>query len=370
MAWSSASLRPRAAGWDVRRDDIRGLMWSNDWVVCSAKPRAAEAWRARSRRDNPASVVARLGYARRSFAGQRAEFAVAVGAAFERTTAREEMLVFAHGAGAGRAGPETDRDQEKRCGNLAHETPSRLTPYASQRPPALPWQIAESRGAESAAASVRGLSLARRSSGRLALRAAKPGAREPHDGLIERGEKAGAVARRERFWPAGDLAGAAQRIHQIAGGQRETDRVFGEGAPVRRDHLGAGFDAAARQRHVRGDDDIAGACALGDPVVRLIHAGADQDSFNKPIPRNCDRAVADDQDFQRHALARMALGDAIHLLLHRAGVGVDVEGDGFGQRVMNLRSIRVQPSDASRRRSQCQLFGLSGDSSIAASVMS
>ncbi len=74
--------------------------------------------------------------------------------------------------------------------------------------------------------------------------------------------------------------------------------------------------------------------------------------------------------FDRGALERMAFGDAIHLLLHRAGVGVDVEGDGFGQRVTNLRSIRVQPSDASRRRSQCQLFGLSGDSSIAASVMS
>jgi len=25
----------------------------------------------------------------------------------------------------------------------------------------------------------------------------------------------------------------------------------------------------------------------------------------------------------------MPLGDAIHLLLHRAGIGVDVEGDGF-----------------------------------------
>ena len=38
-------------------------------------------------------------------------------------------------------------------------------------------------------------------------------------------------------------------------------------------------------------------------------------------------AVADDEHLQRRALARMALGDAIHLLLHRAGIGVDVEGD-------------------------------------------
>ena len=39
------------------------------------------------------------------------------------------------------------------------------------------------------------------------------GAGQPHDGLIERGEERGAVARRERFWAAGDCAGAAERIH-------------------------------------------------------------------------------------------------------------------------------------------------------------
>ena len=32
--------------------------------------------------------------------------------------------------------------------------------------------------------------------------------------------------------------------------------------------------------------------------------------------------------FKRGALPRMALGDAINLLLHRAGVGVEGEGDG------------------------------------------
>ena len=96
---------------------------------------------------------------------------------------------------------------------------------------------------------------------------------------------------------------------------------------VRRDDLGAGFHAAARQRHVRGDDDVAAPGALGDPVVRLVHAGADDDALDKRIARHRDRAVADDEDFERSALERMALGDAINLLLHRAGVGVDVEGD-------------------------------------------
>ena len=32
-----------------------------------------------------------------------------------------------------------------------------------------------------------------------------------------------------------------------------------------------------------------------------------------------------------NTLERMSLGDAIHFLLHRAGVGVDVEGDGHGR---------------------------------------
>ncbi len=46
-----------------------------------------------------------------------------------------------------------------------------------------------------------------------------------------------------------------------------------------------------------------------------------------------DRAVGDDKDLEPNALARMPFGDAIHLLLHRAGVGVDVEGDGLGHRL-------------------------------------
>ena len=76
---------------------------------------------------------------------------------------------------------------------------------------------------------------------RLTNQLPKPRALEPHDRLVERGEKAGAVARRERLGAAGDLAGAAQRIHQVARRQRHADRVFGEGAAVRRDDVGAGF---------------------------------------------------------------------------------------------------------------------------------
>ncbi len=165
---------------------------------------------------------------------------------------------------------------------------------------------------------------------RLTGRLTEPGAGQPHDRLVERREEAGAVARGERLWAAGDFAGAAQRIHQIAGCQREPDRVLGERPPVRRDHFRACFHAAARQRHVGGDDDIAGARAFGDPVVRFVHAGADHHALDHLIARHRDRAVADDKDLEINALERMPLGDAIQLLLHRAGIGVDVEGDVFG----------------------------------------
>ena len=67
--------------------------------------------------------------------------------------------------------------------------------------------------------------------------------------------------------------------------------------------------------------------ALRDPVVGLIHAGADDHALDKRIPRDGDRAVGDDEDFELNAFERVALGDAIDFLLHRAGVGVDVDGD-------------------------------------------
>src|SRR5271154_5298094 len=57
----------------------------------------------------------------------------------------------------------------------------------------------------------------------------EPGTRETHDGPVERGQKTRPVARRERFWAAGDLAGTAQAIHQVACRQRHADRFFGKG---------------------------------------------------------------------------------------------------------------------------------------------
>jgi hypothetical protein len=51
--------------------------------------------------------------------------------------------------------------------------------------------------------------------------------------------------------------------------------------------------------------------------------------FNPPIARHHERRVANDEHLQRRALARVSLGDATDVLLHRLGIGVDVEGDGL-----------------------------------------
>ena len=71
----------------------------------------------------------------------------------------------------------------------------------------------------------------------------EPGADEPHNGLIERGEERRAVARRERFGTAGDFAGAAQRIDQFRVASVMPIESLGEGPPVRRQHFRASFDS-------------------------------------------------------------------------------------------------------------------------------
>ena len=86
---------------------------------------------------------------------------------------------------------------------------------------------------------------------------------------------------------------------------------------------GARLHAAARQRDVGGDHDVAGARALGDPVVGGVGpAPAATRSISGSL-RHADEAVGDDGD--RQPVARR---DAIDLVLHRTGVGIDIDADG------------------------------------------
>ena len=81
--------------------------------------------------------------------------------------------------------------------------------------------------------------------------------------------------------------------------------------------------AAARQRDIRGNDDIALAGALRNPVVGGIHSGTRRDALDQRILRHPDEIPCDHADRQP-----MAGSDAVDLVLDRAGVGVDIDAGG------------------------------------------
>jgi hypothetical protein len=70
--------------------------------------------------------------------------------------------------------------------------------------------------------------------------------------------------------------------------------------------------------------------------------------------RHRDGTVGDNEDFEGGVLERVALGDAVNLLLHRAGVGVDVDGAGFRGRPQKNSSL---PTNYSPRLSVFKLNG-------------
>src|ERR1700730_1531704 len=153
----------------------------------------------------------------------------------------------------------------------------------------------------------------------------RPLALDAADGLIERGQECRAVARRKGFRPAGDFARGAQVCHQVAHRQGHADRLFGEGFSVRRDHFGACLHAAACQRNIRGDHDIALAGAFRDPVIGRIHARTGGDALDQRILRHTDEISRDHADWEP-----VSDGDVVYLALYRAGIGVDKNTGGMG----------------------------------------
>src|SRR3954469_12232202 len=136
---------------------------------------------------------------------------------------------------------------------------------------------------------------------------------------VERPQEARAVLPRERAAAAPDLAGLAQAGHQVARGKVGADRVGRERAAVRGDDAGTPLHAAVGERHIGRDHDVALPGPLDDPVVGAVEALGDGHALDQGRFRHAQPAVADDQD-----LEPVAAGDAVHLLLDRAGVGVDV----------------------------------------------
>ena len=123
--------------------------------------------------------------------------------------------------------------------------------------------------------------------------------------------------------PPVDFARGAQIGHQIANRERHPDRLFGKRLAVRRDHLGAGLHAAARQRDVGGDHDIAFSGAFRDPVIGGVHPGTGRDALDQRIRRHPNEVPRD------HADGKAMTGrDPVDFVLHRAGIGVDIDAGG------------------------------------------
>ena len=91
---------------------------------------------------------------------------------------------------------------------------------------------------------------------------------QPDDLPIEAAEKRRSVFRRERLRAAGDLAGRAQLIHQVAGRERHADGVLAERLAVRRDRDRAGLHGARSERQ-SAVITMTPLAPLGDEIVAL-----------------------------------------------------------------------------------------------------
>ena len=157
--------------------------------------------------------------------------------------------------------------------------------------------------------------------------------------FVERLQETRAVVAGELGIVARAFPGLAQMLREVAHGQRHADAVVGKTLAGRADHPRAGPVPAGGERDVGGNDDIGLGCPLYDPVVGCVGTlghdhPVDEMALGKPHP-----AVGD--EIHRKA---MPLPHPHRLLLHRAGVGIDEEGD--GQSV--LRSVQDRAGGGKR----------------------
>ena len=78
--------------------------------------------------------------------------------------------------------------------------------------------------------------------------------------------------------------------------QRLSDGVLGEGLALGAEHARARFQAARSQGDVGRDDDVAPGRPLGDPVVGLVEARADDDELDAWGGRDALVVVRDEAD--------------------------------------------------------------------------
>ena len=90
---------------------------------------------------------------------------------------------------------------------------------------------------------------------------------------------------------------------------------------------------------------------LGDPLVRGVRARPDDDPLNLLRPRDHNRAVRDNENCQP-----VASRDAIDLILHRTGVGVDKDTQRWSGR-FHVGAVCDQPDQIKSARSTERMAG-------------
>ncbi len=167
---------------------------------------------------------------------------------------------------------------------------------------------------------------------RLALPTRRTRPLQPHHRRIQRLKKRAPVLRRKGLRPACRLARRAQTVHQIARRQRHADALGRERAAIGAEGFGTRLHRAIRERHIVCNDDGPRPRALGDPVVGDIHPRRHDHALDQLVPRHIDEAVGDHEHFE--AVARC---DAVDLVLHRTGIGIDENDDRFAHGPFNTR---------------------------------
>src|SRR6266478_4790362 len=126
----------------------------------------------------------------------------------------------------------------------------------------------------------------------------------------------------------------------LAAGQRVADIVRRPMLARGRNGPGTLRQAARGQRDVGCDADVSLPYALGNPIVRRVRALAHDDHAHiGPARRqNRPRAVGDDED-----LEAQAIGHAIDLLAHRAGIAIDIDIAHASALVARLADDRAWP---------------------------
>ena len=129
---------------------------------------------------------------------------------------------------------------------------------------------------------------------------------------------------------------------QVAHRELRADAVLGEWLSRWIERMGVAFEAARGEANVGRHRDVASVDVLGNPIVCRVGAFADHDSLDPGSFRHAKPGIGDHENGEP-----VAPGDPDYLLLHGAGVRVDVNrGHGQAGRKWGITSSANRSSAA------------------------